>query len=111
MSVLMYVVGGLSIAVGALTAAQYLLSLTGGPAGGTGLRRWARISPAATPRARRTAWNELGIRLGAVLTGTLLVLSVGDPAIGRVSLTALSALLAWRLASGLTHRAQRRSAS
>jgi hypothetical protein len=111
MSVLIYAVGGASIAVGVLAAAQYLLSLTTGSAGRTRLRHWARISPAARPQARRMAWNELGMRLSAVLTGTLLVLSVGHPAIGRVSLIAVSAFLAWQLASGLTHRAQRRSAS
>ena len=88
MSVLVYAVGGISIAVGALTAAHYLLSLTSRPAGHDRLRHWARISAAGKPHERRTAWNELGIRLGAVLTGTLLVLSVGDPAVGRVSLIA-----------------------
>ena len=102
MSVLIYVVGGVSIAVGALTAGRYLLSLPGGPAWRTRLRRWARIRPAAKPRARRRAWNEFGIGLGSVLTGTLLVLSVGDPAIGRLTLIALVALLVWQLASGLT---------
>ena len=111
MSVLIYVVGGVSIAVGALTAGRYLLSLPGGPAWLTRLRRWARIRPAAKPRARRRAWNEFGIGLGSVLTGTLLVLSVGDPAVGRLTLIALVALLVWQLASGLTQYVQRRSAS
>lgn len=111
MSVLIYVVGGASIAVGALAAGGSLLSVTSGPARATWLRRWARIRPATTPRVRRRAWNEFGIRLGAVLTGALLVLSVSDPGIGRLTLIALIALLAWRLASGLTHLVQRRSAS
>ena len=84
MSVLIYVAGGVAIAVGALTAGRYL---------------------------RRRAWNELGIRLGSILTGTLLMLSVGDPAIGRLTLIALIALLVWQLASGLTHHMRRRSAS
>ena len=111
MSVLSYAVGGVSIAVGALTAGRYLLSLTSGPAWHTRLRRWARIGSATRPRARRRAWNEFGIRLGSVLAGTLLVLSVGDPAAGRLTLIALILLLAWELASGLTRYAQRRSAS
>ena len=111
MSVLIYTVGGLSIAVGALTAGWYLFSLTRGPAWHTRLRRWARIRPATQPRARRRAWNEFGIRLGSVLTGTLLVLSAGDPAVGRLTLIALIALLVWVLASGLTRLVQRRSAS
>ena len=111
MSVLIYVVGAASIAVGALTAGQALLSVTSGPAWASWLRRRARIRPAATPRARRWAWNEFGLRLGAVLTGALLVLSVHDPGVGRLTLSALIALLAWRLASGLTYLVQRRSAS
>ena len=109
MSVLFYVVGSVSIAVGALTAGRSLLSLTSGPAWYTRLRRWARIRPATKPRARRRAWNDFGIRLGSVLTGALLVLSVGDPAVGQLTLIALIALLAWQLASGLTHHVQRRS--
>ena len=111
MSVLIYAVGGASIAVGALAAGRYLLSLANGPARHTRLRRWARIRPATRPRARRRAWNEFGIGLGSVLTGTLLVLSVGDPAAGRLTLIALVALLVWQLASGLTQYVQRRSAS
>jgi hypothetical protein len=111
MSVFIYAVGGVSIAVGALTAGRYLLSLTNGPAWHTRLRRWARISPATKPRARRRAWNEFGIRLGSVVTGALLVLSVGDPAAWRLTLIVLIALLVWELASGLTHHVQRRSAS
>jgi hypothetical protein len=111
MSVLSYAVGGVSIAVGALTAGRYLLSLTSGPAWHTRLRRRARIRSATRPRARRRARNEFGIRLGSVLTGTLLVLSVGDPAAGRLTLVALIVLLVWQLASGLTQYAQRRSAS
>jgi hypothetical protein len=111
MSVLMYTVGGLSIAVGALTAGRYLYSLTGVPAWHTRLRRWARIRPATKPRARHRAWNEFGIRLGSVLTGILLVLSAGDAAIGRLTLFAVIALLVWELASCLTYRVQRRSAS
>lgn len=111
MSVLMYTLGGLSIAVGALTAGQYLFSLTSEPAWHTRLPRWARIRPAAKPRARRRAWNELGIRLGTVLTGTLLVLGVGNPAVGPLTLVALIALVAWQLASCLTYRVQRQSAS
>lgn len=111
MSVLVYALGGMSIVVGALTAGRYLLALTSGPAWGTRLRRWARIRPATKPHARHRAWNEFGIRLGSVLTGTLLVLSVGDAVVGRLTLIALIALLVWQLASCLTYRVQRRSAS
>jgi hypothetical protein len=111
MPVLVYTLGGLSIAVGALTAGQYLFSLTSGPAWLTRLPRWARIRPAAKPRARHRAWNEFGIRLGTVLTGTLLVLSVGDAAVVPLTLAALIALLTWQLASCLTYHVQRRSAS
>jgi hypothetical protein len=111
MSVLLYALGGVSIAVGALTAGRYLFSLTSGPTRPTRLRRWAGIRPATKPGARRRAWNEFGIRLGSVLTGTLLVLSVGDPAVGRLTLIALIVLLVWQLASGLTQHLQRRSAN
>ena len=54
MSVLIYVVGGVSIATGALASDRDLLSLTSGPAWHTRLRRWARIrigSPSC-PRPR-----------------------------------------------------------
>lgn len=111
MSVLMYAVGGVSIATGALAAGWYLLSLTSGPAWHTRLRRWARICLATKPGARRRAWNGFGICLGLILTGTLLVLSAGDPALGRLTLIALIALLVWQLASGLKQHVQRRSAS
>jgi len=111
MPVLFYVVGGLSIAVGALAAARSLLSLAGGPAWPTRLRHRANIRPVTKPRARRRAWNDFGIRLGSVLTGTLLVLSAGNPGAGRLTLIAVTALLAWQLASGLTHHMQRRSAN
>ena len=111
MSVLIYVVGGVSIAVGALAAARSLLSLAGGPAWQARLRRRVHIRPVTRPRARRRAWNDFGIRLGSVLTGTLLVASVGNPGAARVTLIALIALLAWQLATGLTHHMQRRSAN
>jgi hypothetical protein len=111
MSVLIYAVGGVSIAVGALAAGRYLLSLTGGAAWHTRLRRVTRIRPATKLRARRRAWNEFGIGLGSVLTGTLLLLSVDDAAVGRLTLIALIALLIWQLASGLAFRVQRRSTS
>ena len=111
MSVLIYTVGGVSIAVGVLTGGQYLLSLTGGPAWHTRLRRGARVRSATKPRSSRRAWNEFGIRLGFVVTGTLLVLSVGDPAVGRLTLVAPIVLLVWQLASGLAQHVQRRSAS
>ncbi len=39
------------------------------------------------------------------------MLSVGDPAVGRLTLIALTALLVWQLASGLMRHVQRRSAS
>ena len=82
MSVLMYSLGGLSIAVGALAAGQYLFFADQRACLAYPAARWARIRPAAKPRARRRTWNEFGIRLGTVLTGTLLVLSVGDAAAG-----------------------------
>lgn len=111
MSVLMYAVGGASTAVGVLTAGRYLLSLTTGPAWHHRLRRVARISPAAKPGARRRAWNEFGIRLGSVLVGTLLLLSVSDAAATRLAAIAATALLIWQLGSSLTSHVRRRSAS
>lgn len=111
MSVLMYAVGGVSIATGALAAGRDLLALTSGPAWHTRLRRWARIGPATKPRTRRRTWNDFGICLGLILTGTLLMLSAADPALGRLTLIALIALLVWQLASGLKQHVQRRSAS
>lgn len=57
MSVLIYVIGGISIAAGGLIAGRHLLSL-------------------AKPGTRRGAWNHFGSSLGLLLVGTLLVLSV-----------------------------------
>lgn len=111
MSVLMYVIGGASIAVGVLTAGRYLLSLTTGPAWHRRLRRVARISPATKPGARRRAWNDFGISLGLVLTGTLLLVSVHDATVGRLAAIAGTALLIWQLGSSLTSYIQRRSAN
>lgn len=111
MSVLTYIVGGASILVGALAASWYLLSLTNRPARRAHLRRWARIHPGVRPLGRRRAWNGFGIGLGTVVTGTLLVLSVSDSAIGRLTLIALIALLVWNLAFSVTLLVQRRSAS
>jgi len=111
MSVIMYVVGGASIATGSLTAGGYLLSLTSGTTWHTRLRRWTRIRPATKPRARRRAWNDFSMCLGCIVTGALLVLSVGDPALSWLTMSALIALLIWRLVSGLTRHVQRRSVS
>lgn len=111
MSVLTYIVGGASIAVGALAASWYLLSLTKGPARDTHLRSWVRIQPAIKPRARRRAWNGCCIGVSTVAAGTFLVLSVADPALGRPTLISLIALLVWNLAFSLTLLVHRRSAS
>ena len=111
MSVLMYVIGGASIAVGGLTAGQYLLSRATGPFWPRRLRRAARISPTTKPGARRRAWNDFGISLGSVLAGTLLLLSVNDVTASRLAAIAVTALLIWQLGSILTSHVQRRSAS
>lgn len=111
MSVLTYIVGSASIAVGALAASRYLLSLTRGLTRDAHLRKWVRIQPAIKPRARRRAWNGCCIGVSTVATGTFLVLSVGDPALGRPTLIALIALLVWNLAFSLTLLLHRRSAS
>ena len=109
MAVLMYVIGGGSIAVGALTAGRYLLSLTTGPAWHRRLHRLARSSPATKRHARRRAWNGLGIHLGSVLLGTLLVLSVNNAVAARLALITGTALLTWQLGSLLTSHVWRRA--
>jgi hypothetical protein len=111
MSVLVYLAGGASIAVGTVAVVRYLLSLTDGRAWHTQLSRWARIHPAIGPHARRKAWNLFGIGLGLIVSGTLLVLSEANPALDRLTLGALVALLIWQLASSIALRARRRSAS
>jgi hypothetical protein len=111
MSVLMYVIGGGSIAVGVLAAGRYLLSLTTGAAWHRRLRHAARISPAAKPGARREAWNNVGSSLGLVLVGTLLLLGVNDETARWAGAIAATALLIWQLGSMLRSHAQRRSAS
>jgi hypothetical protein len=111
MSVLMYVIGGTSIAVGGLTAGRYLLSLTTGARWPRRLRRVASISPATKPGARRRAWNDFGISLSLVLTGTLLLASVHDATARWLAAIAATALLIWQLGSSLTSYVQRRSAN
>jgi hypothetical protein len=111
MSVLAYLVGGASIAVGTLVTSRSILSLTSRPAWHTQLRRWARIRPATKPYARRRAWNLIGIGLGLIVTATLLMLSEGHPALDRLTLVASLALLTWQLVFNFTLLRKRRSAS
>lgn len=111
MSVLMYVIGGASIAVGVLAAGRYLLSLTTGARWPRRLRRVARISPATKPGARRRAWNDFGGSLGLVLVGTLLLLGVNDATARWLGAIAGTALLISQLGSIHASYAQRRSAS
>ncbi len=84
MSVLVYVIGGASIAAGGLAAGWHL---------------------------RRGAWNNAGAALGLLLVGTLLVLNVHDKTASRLGAIAATALLIWQLGSMLLSRGQRRSAS
>jgi len=111
MSVLLYVVGAVSVAVGGLIAAWHLLSLKTGSAWSGRLRRVARISPATKPGARREAWSNLGFSLSAVFTGTFLLLGGHDETARWLVAIAFTALLIWQLRSEFRSRAQRRSAS
>jgi hypothetical protein len=97
MSVLLYVVGAVSVAVGGLIAAWHLLSLKTGSA-------WSG-------RPRREAWSNLGSSLGAVFTGTFLLLGGHDETARWLVAIAFTALLIWQLRSEFRSRAQRRSAS
>jgi hypothetical protein len=110
MSVLVYVIAGVSIAAGGLAAGWYLLSLAAKPAWSR-LRHLARVSPASKPLARRGAWNNFGSALALVLVGTLLLLGVNDKTASWLGSIAVTALLFWQLASMLMSRVQRRSVS
>jgi hypothetical protein len=104
MSVLVYVIGGVSIAVGAVILGWYLLSWAAG-AIWPRLRHVGRTSPARMPGARFVS------SLGLLLAGTLLVLSVNDKSASWLGAVATTALLIWQLASMLMSHGQRESAS
>lgn len=90
MSVLVYVIGGASMATGGLVAGRFVRSL-------------------AKPGAGREGWNCLASALGLLLVGTLLVLSANDKTASRLGAVAVTMLLIWQLASMLRSRAHRRS--
>jgi len=111
MSVVLFIIGGATVAAGALTAGRCLLSLTTGPAWPPRLRHAARIRPAASPGGRGRAWSDFGIAAGSVLTGALLLLSVDDAAVRRPAAIAVTVVLTGQLGAMFRSRAQRRSAS
>ena len=98
MSVLVYVISGLSIAAGALAAVWWVRTLTS-------------VGPAAKRGGRREIWNNAGLSLGLVLVGTLLLLSVHDQTASRLAAVAATALLIWQLAAIRASHARRRSVS
>jgi hypothetical protein len=92
MPLLMYVIGGVSIATGALVAGRSVHSL-------------------AKPGAGRDGRNNFVSAVGLLLVGTLLVLGVNDRAASRLGAVAVTALLLWQLGSMLRSHVQRRSPS
>ena len=109
MSLLMSVLGGTTLTVGALAAARYLLTLT---ASGiwSPLRAAARVSPATTPATRRAALSWLCISMVIAANGTLLLLSVRNEVVSLLESAVLTALFLWQLRLVLAARKQRQSA-
>ena len=96
MSLLMSVIGGTTLTVGALAAARYLLTLTTS-ATWSPLRAAARVSPATTPATRRDALSWLCIAMVMTVNGTLLLLSVRNEVVSLLASAVLTALILWQL--------------
>ena len=112
MRVLVSVLGGTSMTVGALAALRYLLTLTASRTWSR-LRAVARVSPATTPDARRDALSWLRFSVASAISGTLLllnVLNVLNEAARLSASAALTALVMWQLRSVFMSRRQRHSA-
>jgi hypothetical protein len=107
---LLYVMGGVVTAAGALSATWWLLTLTRRSA----WARWraaAHASPAMSPGARRRGLNRFWCSVVLTIDGMLLVLSAHSDTAVRIGIVTGSALLLWQLGGEFVFRGQHRSAT
>lgn len=109
MASLISAIGGATLAVGALSAVRFLLTLTTGPAWRR-LRAFARATPATTPATRRDAMIWFCSSMVLAINGTLLLLSVQDEVARWLASGALTALVIAQLGLILMSRRRRESA-
>jgi hypothetical protein len=109
MSVFTYATAGASMAIGALAAARWLLSLITGPAWAHRLRRAIRIGRVTNRRRRREFWCYLGSALALVVVGVLNVVGAHDDTAAVAGAVVGGALLIFQLGSLMTFRIWRRS--
>jgi hypothetical protein len=105
---ILYVVGGVSIVVGGLTAIGWLLSLVSPP---DRLRRVARIRPVTGPVARRQAWNKFGASAGLVLVGAIFLLTAQGTTPVWLAGATLGLLLIWDFGPMVAPHLRRHAAS
>lgn len=108
-AMLLYVAGGAVMAVGAVSATLWLLTLD---------RRFvwprrvaAHASPAITPGARRQALNMFWCSVVLIITGIFLILSAHSVTVGWIGSITGSALFIWMLGALFMSRRQHRSST
>ena len=107
---LLYVVGGVVTAAGALSATWWLLTLTRRFAWPR-RRAAAQGRPAISPGARRQGLNRFSCSVVLTLDGVLLMLSAHSDTAARIGIVTGSALLLWQLGGEFVFRRQHRSAT
>jgi uncharacterized iron-regulated membrane protein len=107
---LLYVIGGVVTAAGALTATMWLLRLTG-RSSWPGRRAAAHASPPVSPGARRQGLNRFWCSVVLTVDGILLILSAHSDTAARIGIVTGSALLLWQLGGEVVSRRQHRSAT
>jgi hypothetical protein len=105
---ILYVMGAVSIVVGGLTAAGWLLSLTSPLAR---LRRVTRIRPVTSPLARRQAWNKFGSSTALVLVGAIFLLTALGTTPVWLAGAVLGLLLIWDFGPMVAPHLRRHAAS
>jgi Flp pilus assembly protein TadB len=104
MTMLTYVPGGVSLAIGLLTAAIWAIALL---SPSRRLRRATRIRAATTPAARHQVRRNLASSLGLALLGALILISTASPPVGWLAAAAGALLVIWQLGPPLAARVRR----
>jgi hypothetical protein len=107
---LLYVMGGVVTAAGALSATWRLLTLTRRFAWPR-RRAAAHASPAISAGTRRQGLNRFWCAVVLTIDGVLLILSAHSDTAARIGIVTGSALLLWQLGGEFVFRRQRRSAT
>lgn len=107
---LLYVMGGVVTAAGALSATWWLLTLTRRFAWPR-RRAAAQASRAISPGARRRGLNRFWCSVVLTIDGILLILSAHSDTAARIGIVTGSALLLWQLGGEVVSRRQHRSAT